>query len=168
MMLDWLKSRIPKREDIEHNRFLRPFAHHLANPNLWRFNRRSVPRGVAVGLFCGILIPVAHTPVAVLAAVPARCNAIVAAAVTWLVNPLTIGPLLYAAHWIGKHVVKPVSGGAIPAGRISWLHSGMSLAGTTMVGLLPIAIAAAVLGYGIALGAWRFRTARKWARRRAA
>ena len=167
-MLGWVKAHIPKREDIEGNRFLRPFAHHLADSNLWMFNRRSVPRGVAVGLFCGVLIPVAHTPVAVLSAIPTRANAIVAAAATWLINPITIGPMLMSAHWIGKHVIRPASGGMIPAARVSWFHSGMTLAATTMVGLLPIAIAAGAIGYFAARGIWRLRVARRRARRRAA
>lgn len=168
MIWDKIKAHIPKREDIERNRFLAPFAHHLASPNLWHLNRRSVSRGVAVGLFTGVMVPVAHTPIAVLAAAPTRANAIVAAVATWAVNPLTLPPLLYGAHWLGKHVIRPVSGDLIPNEKVSWLHSGIKLAEATLVGLLPIAIVVASLGYAIALGAWRFRIARKLARRRAA
>ena len=39
------------RDQIERNRFLKPFAHRLLRSELWRFTRRSVPRGVALGLF---------------------------------------------------------------------------------------------------------------------
>ena len=40
---------------------LRPFAPHLRHPSLWRMTRRSVPRGVALGLFVAVIIPVMHT-----------------------------------------------------------------------------------------------------------
>ncbi len=167
-MLAWVKAKCPTREHLLGNRFLRPFAKYLGSPNLWHFNRRSVPRGVAVGLFCGVLIPVAHTPVAVLAAAPFRANAIVAAASTWLVNPLTIGPLLMSAHWLGAHIAGQVEGGIVPVGQISWVHKAMDVAGVTMMGLLPIALVVAAVGYAVVLAGWRLRTLMRWSRRRAA
>lgn len=160
-MLDWLRRKAPTRDDLLRSRILRPFARHLASPNLWRFNRTSVPRGVAVGLFFGVMVPVAHMPVAVLASSPFRANAIVAAAVTWVINPITIGPMLIGAHWIGTHIV----GESHPLANPSWWHKGAAMAGTTAVGLLPIAIVASALGYAIAHAGWRLRAGRRWARR---
>ncbi|HWU04296.1 MAG TPA: DUF2062 domain-containing protein, partial [Novosphingobium sp.] len=49
-MARWLANHMPSREKLEQNRFIRPFAHLVLKPDLWRFNRRSVPRGVALGL----------------------------------------------------------------------------------------------------------------------
>ena len=46
----WANRNMPKREELEHNRWVGPFAR---RPELWRFTRRSVPRGVAVGLLVG-------------------------------------------------------------------------------------------------------------------
>ena len=37
-----------------------------AHPSLWRMTRRSVPRGVAVGLFVAVIIPFMHTVIAAL------------------------------------------------------------------------------------------------------
>ena len=42
---------------------------------------RSVPRGVAFGLFVGVIIPVMHTAIAAVLAIPVRANVAVAAAV---------------------------------------------------------------------------------------
>ena len=53
----WLTRHIPTRETVHEHRLLRPFAPHLGHPSLWRMNRRSVPRGVALGLFVGVIIP---------------------------------------------------------------------------------------------------------------
>jgi hypothetical protein len=46
-----VRSTMPTREQMERNRFTGPLA---ARAELWRFNRRSVPRGVAIGLLVGI------------------------------------------------------------------------------------------------------------------
>lgn len=47
----WAQANMPRREDLEHNRFTGALAR---RHELWRFTRRSVPRGVAVGLLVGI------------------------------------------------------------------------------------------------------------------
>ena len=49
----WLRANMPTRESMESNRLLRPVAHRVMEPGLWRFNRRSVPRGVALGMVTG-------------------------------------------------------------------------------------------------------------------
>ena len=68
----WLGRNMPTRETFERVRWLRPVAHRVLAPALWRFHRRSVPRGVALGVLVGVLIPVAQTIVAALAAHPPR------------------------------------------------------------------------------------------------
>ena len=49
----FLHRNMPKREELENNRFVAPFAR---RQELWRFTRRSVPRGVAIGLLVLSLI----------------------------------------------------------------------------------------------------------------
>src|SRR5678815_5622425 len=78
----WLTRHVPRRETLHQNRFLRPFAHQLSKPELWRMHRRSVPRGVALGLGIGIIIPFMHTILAALLAIPLRANVAIAAAFT--------------------------------------------------------------------------------------
>jgi uncharacterized protein len=53
---EWLHRQAPTRESFEGSRFLRPFAKRVFHPALWRFTRRSVPRGVALGLLVGIFL----------------------------------------------------------------------------------------------------------------
>ena len=50
-LFQWLKGHIPTRDTVHRHRLLKPFAPHLSHSSLWRMNRRSVPRGVALGLF---------------------------------------------------------------------------------------------------------------------
>ena len=44
------RNAMPTREGLATNRFVKPVAHRVLAPELWRFTRRSVPRGVALGL----------------------------------------------------------------------------------------------------------------------
>ena len=136
-------------------------------------NRRSVPRGVALGLFVAVIIPVMHTVIAAILAIPARANVAVAALFTLIVNPLTIPPLYYAAYRIGawelRHDATLVNPAA--AERFSselsrllfWIHEA---SGPIAVGVLTIAFGAAVIGYGASTLAWRFWSRSRWQRRR--
>ena len=81
---------------------LRPFARRLSEPVLWRMTHRSVPRGVALGLGIGVIIPFMHTFIAAVLAIPLRANVAMAAAFTLVVNPITIPPMYYAAYRIGS------------------------------------------------------------------
>ena len=150
----WLTRHIPNRESIHHYRLLRPFAPHLSQPSLWRMTRRSVPRGVALGLFVGVLIPIMHTMIAAVLAIPLRANVAIAAAFTLIVNPLTMGPLYYAAYRIGSWELHHDASLVNPAAAerfsselsrmLFWIHQA---SGPIALGVLSIAVAAAVLGY---------------------
>ena len=168
----WLRAHVPTRESVARNRWLRPIAGRILVPSLWRFNRRSVPRGVALGLVAGILFPFAHMPLAAGLALPFRANVPVAVSTTLLNNPVTIGPLLWAAyrigHWIlrldaavpGRPIARGVGG---HAGLLHWLAAGGP---PIMVGLLVLASVLATVGYLVTGWAWRWRIARRWRSRR--
>ena len=89
------------RENLEQNRFLKPFAHRILRSDLWRFNRRSVPRGVALGLFVGIMIPLAHFIVAAFLAVFVRANIPSALLATFIGFPAIYFFIAAAAYKIG-------------------------------------------------------------------
>lgn len=170
--MHWLKRHIPTRETIHDYRLLRPFAKHLANPSLWRMTRRSVPRGVALGLFVAVIIPVMHTAIAALLAIPTRANVAFAAIVTLAVNPLTIPPMYYAAYRIGSWelhhdatLMSPTAAERVSGeiGRmLFWIHEASA---PIAVGILTIAVAVALLGYfGSSVG-WRMWTGSRWRQR---
>ena len=138
-------------------------------------HRRSVPRGVAVGLGIGIIIPFMHTILAALLAIPLRANVAIAAAFTLLINPLTIPPLYYLAYRTGIWELRADAAVTNPAaaehfsGELSrflfWIHEA---SGPIAAGIVTIAIAAALLGYGMTAIVWRLWLARKLKRRRMA
>lgn len=166
----WLQRNLPQRETFERIRWLRPIAHRVLLPRLWRFHRRSVPRGVALGILVGVLIPVAQTVVAALLALPARANVPVAALTTFLTNPLTTPPLWVAAYWLGSWILRVDSlTDSRPlqthlrseaGGWLRWLVS--DAAPALGIGLLVIAVVGAAIGYLLAAFGWRWWTARKW------
>ena len=171
----WLKRHIPTRESIHRYRLLRPFATRLSQPALWRFTRRSVPRGAALGLFVGAIIPFMHTFIAAILAIPLRANIAVAAAVTLLVNPLTIPPLYLAAYHIGSWELHHEGGILNPADAVRfsselsrflfWVHHA---SGPIALGVLTIAVAAAAIGYVTSSIVWAVVIRRKLRHRREA
>lgn len=165
----WLRRRVPTREQLEANRFVRPFAHRVLRSDLWRFNRRSVPRGIALGLFVGILVPFAHSAVAALTAVFVRANVPVAIAATWTSNPATWVLIFPAAYSIGKAVlhldrmtgVAPISE-AMQQTQTDHLLQRLTGAGLdTAFGLFVIATVTAAVGYLVTGMFWRLWIARK-------
>src|SRR3982750_2998239 len=160
--MKWLTRHIPRRETIQRYRLLRPFAPHLSQPALWRLTRRSVPRAVALGLFVGGIIPVMHTAIAALLAIPLRANIAITAAFTLVVNPLTIPAIYYAAYRIGSwelhhdaNLVNPAAAERFSSelSRILfWIHEA---SGPIAVGVLSIAAIAAAVGYFSAALVWR-------------
>lgn len=167
----WLKSHVPTRESVERNRWLRPVSRHILKPGLWRFNRRSVPRGAAVGAVCTVLFPVAHIPAAALLSVPVRANVPLAVAMT-LPGTLVFGLLLPVARSLGGWVLRidrQVPGAPIATnvhahhGLFAWLAANGP---ATIVGLLLLAPLLAALTYAVVAWGWRVRTARRWRNRR--
>lgn len=171
--LNWLTRHIPTRDSVHHYRLLRPFAPHLSQPALWRMTHRSVPRGIALGLFVGMIIPFMHTVIAAVLAIPLRANVAFAAAVTLLINPLTIPPMYYAAYRIGSwelHHEGPLVDPAAAeqfSGELSrllfWIHQA---SGPIAVGILTMAAATAAISYFLSVLGWRWWVKARYRRRR--
>ncbi|MBO9516757.1 MAG: DUF2062 domain-containing protein [Porphyrobacter sp.] len=172
---DWLRENMPTREQMEKNRFIRPFAHRVLRSELWRFTRRSVPRGVALGMLVGVIVPFAQILFAALLSTTVKANVPVAALTTFVTNPFTTPAIWVAAYWIGgwmlrvdaATIVAPVNTAIEETELQQFLEW---LTGATMVtafGLVIIAIVSAAISYLLAVFLWRWWIARKWARRKA-
>lgn len=177
----WLRRNTPTREQIVESRWLKPFAHRIAHSELWRLTRRSVPRGVALGLLVGIflLIPGVQIAGVALLALPFRANIPIGAAMTFLSNPASTPFILAASVWVGNRVfglsadLSTLSAlyqrGASFADWLAWVAS--DAAPAMLAGLLIISMAAAALGYVLSSVGWTMWLRYKWAmrqRRRAA
>ncbi|MDI1297422.1 MAG: DUF2062 domain-containing protein [bacterium] len=172
----WWHANAPTRESLEHNRFLAPVAHRVLEPSLWRFTRRSVPRGVALGLLVGIflLIPGIQIAGAALLALPFRANIPVAAAMTFLSNPATTPLILWASVYIGNWMLGRsadargfmtlLDSHASVSQWCAWLFS--EAAPAMLLGLALISVASAAIGYVLADWFWRHHMGRKWQARK--
>ena len=161
-MRKWFKRVSPDRDKLLAARWMRPIAHRLAEPTIWHFNRHSVARGVALGLFVSFILPVAQILLAALFAGLARGNLLVAAAATLVSNPLTFPAIYYAAYKLGAFLlgasalVPPVPDGASTASLIA----GASL--PTLIGLMIFATLSAASGYVLVQLSWRLFLVRQW------
>ncbi|MDT0574849.1 DUF2062 domain-containing protein [Croceicoccus sp. F390] len=168
----WTRSKMPTRGAMAGNRFLAPIAHRFLSPELWRFTRRSVPRGVALGLFSSFIIPFGQIFLAAFLALPLRANVPLAAMVTFVTNPFTLPFWLVTATRVGQFVFKVdlfprppahiVVGGS-GSGSSLWDQIGWSLevAGITAFGFVVLAVVSAAVGYVVSSFLWRWWIARK-------
>ncbi|NBC35581.1 DUF2062 domain-containing protein [Novosphingobium sp. FSY-8] len=173
-MARWMATHVPTREALEESRLIRPFAHLVLRAELWRFTRRSVPRGVAMGLFVGIfaLIPGVQIVGAALMCVPGRGNIPLAAAMTFLSNPATTPFILIGSIFVGNglgfHADLATLNGLMAhhAGLAEWAGWVVSdAAPALLVGLFTISAVAAAVGYVLAMALWRLWIVRKWRHR---
>lgn len=153
------------------NKYLKPIAHRFLSPELWRFTRRSVPRGVALGLFAGFIIPLGQVFVAAFLALPARANVPLAALVTFITNPFTLPFWLLVANKVGAFVLKidaatmGAANAELSSGR--WQQFGWFLetAGVTAFGFVVLSIVTSAIGYVLSGMVWRVMVGRRRNRR---
>ena len=160
---DWLARRferhMPTREEMAQNRFLKPIAHRFLSPELWRFTRRSVPRGVALGLFAAFIVPLGQIFLAAFLALPARANVPLAAIVTFVTNPFTLPFWLVFANRTGAFVLNIDRAVGGSAGHLAndqgALAQWLELGGVTAFGFLVLALVSAAIGYLVAGFVWQ-------------
>ncbi len=170
----WLARNTPNREELARSRWIGPFGKRVLRSDLWRFTRRSVPRGVGVGILVGIflMIPGLQIIGAALLSVPFRANIPIAAAMTFLSNPATTPFIVGGSFMVGNFF----GFGGDPAAFKTMWERGASLgewlrwlasdaAPAALGGLLIVATVTAAAGYFISIVVWRWWQARKWRRR---
>lgn len=172
-----LRALMPTREHIYNNRWLAWLGPRLSHPKLWHWSRRGVALGVALGVFFGLLIPIAQIPASIITAVVLRANVPAAAASTLITNPVTFGPIYYAAYRLGAWAsgdTRPAQPGWAEQTDAKKLDEDASLwQRLTALGkplVLGLAIMATLIGlltYGLITLVWRWRSlAKRRSRRR--
>ena len=175
-LADLIRKYMPTREQLAANKYLKPIAHRFLTPELWRFTRRSVPRGVALGIFAGFIIPVGQIFLAAFMALPARANVPLSALVTFITNPFTFPFWALLANRVGSLILRVdthVTGGAaqeeMASGRWSWFLDMFEGVGVTVLvtvfGFVVLAVVGSAVGYLVASFVWRHMVAAKRKRR---
>ncbi len=168
-MLQWLRRFIPRPEHVHGNRWLQWLGPRLMHRRLWRLSRRTVAIGGAVGVFFGLLIPVAQIPVAAGVAMVLRVNLPAAIGGTLVSNPITFAPIYLVAHRLGSKLLgEPPSEPPDLAGEIAqipdtgdqqrwWMRAKevlLSRGKPLLLGLSILAVSGAVMTYIVITLGW--------------
>lgn len=165
-MKKFVSKWLPAPETIHSSRLLRWLGPLLHRPWLWQFNRRTVPKSVAIGVFWGFLVPVLQSIGAVVCAILFRANIPVAIVSTLISNPFTYAPIFILAYQLGTLILgqppDPASIAAMedtvlpiePASLFSW-HAVGDVAKPMFLGLSIFAVVGAVISYFLTIALWR-------------
>ena len=153
----------PSREKMTQNRILRPVARYIGNPNVWHFNRHSVARGVALGLFLGFAIPMGlQLVIAAVLAVSSRANLAVTALFTTVSNPVTVVPLGFATIRTGEWLLGMEK---LTAANANMMEIIANAPASFLVGGVFFGTIAAAVGFLSIHFFWRWWIARRWQHR---
>ena len=119
----FLNRVLPARASLRERWFLRPFDVLLHDPALWATHRKNVLKAFALGLFVAFLPIPGQMALAVLVALWLRVNLPVAAAATWIANPVTSGPIYYACYRLGSWLLGTPPGKFRVEFSFEWLGS---------------------------------------------
>ncbi len=104
VMFKVLHKLMPTPEQIAAMKIMRLFGQRASAPQLWQINRRTVSKAIFIGTFFGTLPLPFHSLLILFAAVLLRVNLPISLALSWLMNPFTILPILYTGFWIGTRL----------------------------------------------------------------
>ena len=153
---DRLRTSLPTPEGLAAHPWLKPWAGRILDRRLWRLQGEPVARGVAVGAFWAFAVPVAQILIAAVHCAWWRANIPVAAAVTMVTNPLTIGFWLWLAYGVGAWVLGVPPDAAVEDGT-DLLQRLSEFGGPIVLGMAMFAVGSAGAGYlGVKL-LWRWR-----------
>jgi uncharacterized protein (DUF2062 family) len=153
-----LQRAIPTRESLAQHQWLRPIAHHVLDPKLWRLKHESVARGVAIGTFWAFVIPLGQTFAAAAHCIWWRGNIPAAAVMTMLTNPLTFGFWLWLAYQVGS-IAMGIPVDAATSSNTGWANSLENVGAPVLLGMGIFAVAGAALAYVLLKLSWRLRVA---------
>ncbi len=146
-----------KRQELSERWFMTPFRHLLHDNRFWSIRRRAVAPAFAWGVFVAFLPIPGHMIIAALGGLVLHCNLPVAVLATFVVNPLTIGPIYYFTYRVGAALLSIEPGPFSIELSIEWMTSTFAsvweplLLGSVLVGAI-----AALIGYVFLDVLWRY------------
>ena len=96
-----LKKYSPKRENVN----LGWLNKYLNNPELWKWNKKTIAKAFAIGFFCAFLPMPAHTLLAAILAVLFSANILLSILIVWVNNPITMVPIYYFTYKLGASIM---------------------------------------------------------------
>ena len=152
-MKNTLKRFSPKQEDIN----LGWLNKHLHNPDLWKWNKRTISKAFAVGLFCAFLPLPLHTLLAAALAVAFSSNILLSIGLVWLNNPLTMVPIYYYIYKLGSYIIGKEIDPNFQFTIDYFMGSLTSTITAIWVGGLIISTITAIIGYTAILAIYKYK-----------
>ena len=158
----WLRGLEPKARAHLDRSWLARFQPWLEQRALFRFQRQPLARGVAAGMFCGLIPGPLQIPGTLLVCSWVRGNVVAGGVATFYTNPLTTVPLYALAFYIGALLLPgaqtlPSWASVAPGGDFSaqalatWVQA---LGTPLLIGLPTLGLLLAVLGYATVQLLW--------------
>ena len=158
---------MPDPHTIREHKSLQMFGTLLHDPNLWHFNRRSIAKAFAVGLFFMMMPVPFQMALAASVAIIVRSNLPISVALVWISNPVTMPPIFYFAYKFGAWVLQTPEVEFSFELSMDWLLNGMSAIWVPFLfGCVFLGAILSLLGYaGIRL-LWRWSVIKKFEQRK--
>jgi len=160
---------MPDPHKIKEHKWLSALGPVFHEPNLLHFNRRSVSAGFLAGIFAAFIPLPMQMFLAVCLSITIRGNIAVAAASTWISNPLTFAPVFYFCYLIGIALIgEPLGDDGLPmAFNLSTVMNNLwTLGKPLLLGCLIAGTLFSGLSYLTVNYLWRFHIIRNWKIRR--
>lgn len=101
----WLKPKIPTQQEIKKHRWFKWATPLFKHPEYWSFSGQPLCRGVFLGIFLAFVPLPIQMVLAILFGLWLRANLILAVALVWITNPLTMPPIYYLCYRVGKWIM---------------------------------------------------------------
>lgn len=165
----FLRRYIPTPQALRESSALRPLGDLLHRyPEIWHLHRRSVSGACFIGLFCAFLPIPLQMLVAAAIAIPTRCNLPVAAALVWVTNPVTMGPVFFFCYQLGAWLLGTHLTVDSVELSVDWLSSQVGQVWKPLlVGSLVCGWVSGVTAFVIVRVLWRVHVVRMWRQRSA-
>ncbi|MDH4419132.1 MULTISPECIES: DUF2062 domain-containing protein [unclassified Acidovorax] len=156
----WLRGLEPRARAHLEQGWLSRYQPWLEQRALFRFQRQPLARGVAAGMFCGLIPGPLQIPGTLAICAWLRGNVVAGGVATFYTNPLTIMPLYVLAFHVGALVMpgeqslpawSPEVGGFSVEAMGAWMQA---LGTPLLVGLPTLGLVMAVLGYATVQLLW--------------
>lgn len=163
----FIKRLMPDHHSIKNNKYLQIFGDLLHNANLWHFNRRSITKAFAVGLFCAFIPVPLQMVLAAGIAILVHANLPISIALVWITNPLTMPAIFYLCYKVGAILLNTQTKEFAFQANWQWVIDSLTTVGPAfLLGCLVCATFFSFIGYVGINTLWRLSVAKEWRKRK--
>jgi len=148
-----LKRLSPKQEEVN----LGWLNKHLHDPSLWKWNKHTISKAFAIGLFCAFLPLPLHTLLAAVLAVVFSANILLSMTLVWVNNPITMVPIYYYIYKLGSYIIGIEMDPNFEFTLDYFMGTFSSALSAIWVGGFIVSIITAIIGYTSIIAIYKYR-----------